>query len=313
MSKKFFNFQKKQNKLTNKKKKRKKHFFDGSKNNNKNNTNTNNKSSSNTKEYSQNEKYKFNKSKNEFPQKSDHNPNFYKNKSKNDLTKITERMETNLEDSKFRILNEKLYKSSSKEASDYFKSNSEDFITYHKGFSTQAKKWPINPNDIILKSLLLPKYKETVIADIGCGEGKIGQKLVPLGYTVKSFDLVSLNEFVTVGDMKNLPIEKKSVDIAIYCLSLMNKNFIPFISECNRILRVGGRMLVVEISSRIVDNKKFCGVFEKYGFEEIKRKNLEGYFEMFTFRKIKDCKITKEDEELDNTYDILKPCIYKKR
>ena len=233
------------------------------------------------------------------------------NKKKNQ--KIEQKIENNLEDTKFRILNEKLYKSSSKEAFEYFKSNEDDFITYHKGFSSQSKKWPINPNDLILKSLLLPKYKSQIIADIGCGEAKIAQKLVPMGYKVYSFDLVSLNEYVTVADMRRLPLEDKFCDIEIFCLSLMNKNFIYFIVEANRVLKMDGKLLVAEISSRIVDLQKFINIFQKYGFLVIKHKNINDYFEMVTFKKVKDCKISKKDKQLDNTYDILKPCLYKKR
>ena len=232
---------------------------------------------------------------------------------KNEIVKIEEKIENNLEDTKFRILNEKLYKSSSEEALNYFKSNEEDFITYHKGFSNQSKKWPINPNNIILKSLLLPKYKSMIIADIGCGEAKIAQKLVPMGYKIYSYDLVSMNKYVTVADMKNLPLKNKFCDIGIFCLSLMNKNFIPFVVESNRILKLNGKLLVAEITSRIVDMNKFLKIFEKYGFEIIKRKNIYDFFEMITFKKIKDCQITKEDKELEDTYDILKPCLYKKR
>ena len=86
---------------------------------------------------------------------------------------LSSKISNSLDDAKFRLLNEKLYKSSSAEALNYFQSNLDDFITYHKGFSSQAKKWPSNPNNLILKSLLLPKYKKMAIADIGCGEGAL--------------------------------------------------------------------------------------------------------------------------------------------
>ena len=237
--------------------------------------------------------------------------NIHKKENKKLIPTI--KISNSLEDAKFRIINEKLYKSSSDEALSYFQSNSEDFITYHKGFSLQAKKWPSNPNDLILKTLLLPKYKSMSIADIGCGEAKLAKELIPLGYNIKSFDLVAINDYVTIADMKNLPLENSTIDLAIYCLSLMNKNFIPFIVEANRILKKEGKLLVAEISSRIVDLSKFLNVFEKYGFKLIKQRNLHDYFEMLTFKKIKDCLISVKDKELEDTYDILKPCLYKKR
>ena len=241
--------------------------------------------------------------------------NINNNKTKKKTSKeiITSRISNSLEDAKFRLLNEKLYKSSSDEAYKYFQSNSDDFITYHKGFSSQAKKWPSNPNNLILKTLLLPKYKSMCIADIGCGEATLAKNLIPLGYNIKSFDLVSLNDYVTVADMKKLPLNNNSIDLAVYCLSLMNINFIPFITEANRIIKKDGKILVAEISSRIVDMNKFLDIFEKYGFKLIKQRNVHDYFDMFTFKKIKDCKITQHDLELKDTYDILKPCLYKKR
>ena len=255
-----------------------------------------------------NKKIYHNKNKNKFQENKSK-----KSENKKEIIKIEEKIENNLEDTKFRILNEKLYKSSSEEALNYFKSNEEDFIIYHKGFSTQSQKWPANPNNLILKSLSLEKYKSKIIADIGCGEAKIAQKLVPLGYKIYSYDLVSMNKYVTVADMKNLPLKNKFCDIGIFCLSLMNKNFIPFVVESNRILKINGKLLVAEITSRIVNMNKFLKIFEKYGFEVIKRKNIYDYFEMITFKKIKDCQIIKEDKELEDTYDILKPCLYKKR
>ena len=241
------------------------------------------------------------------------NPTKNPNSKRNKQLIISSKISNSLEDAKFRLLNEKLYKSTSTEALSYFKSNSEDFITYHKGFSLQAKKWPSNPNDLILKTLLLPKYKSMSIVDVGCGEATLAKALIPLGYNIKSFDLVALNDNVTVADMKNLPIENSSIDLAVYCLSLMNKNFIPFITEANRILKTEGKLLVAEIQSRIVDMSKFLNVFEKYGFNLIKQRNLHDYFLMLTFKKIKECTISIKDQELEDTFDILKPCLYKKR
>ena len=278
------------NKISKNKKFKKNHFFHKSKAFINNNT---------KQRYHNKNKFQENKSK--------------KTENKKEIIKIEEKIENNLEDTKFRILNEKLYKSSSEEALNYFKSNEEDFIIYHKGFSSQSQKWPANPNNLILKSLSLEKYKSKIIADIGCGEAKIAQKLVPLGYKIYSYDLVSMNKYVTVADMQNLPLKNKFCDIGIFCLSLMNKNFIPFVVESNRILKINGKLLVAEITSRIVDMNKFLKIFEKYGFEVIKRKNIYDYFEMITFKKIRDCQITKEDKELEDTYDILKPCLYKKR
>lgn len=82
---------------------------------------------------------------------------------KRENNKIQDKMNENLLSSKFRILNEKLYTISSEEAYEYFKENPEDFEVYHKGFEIQTKKWPVNPNEIILTELKKSKYKNKYI------------------------------------------------------------------------------------------------------------------------------------------------------
>ena len=65
---------------------------------------------------------------------------------------ILNRIDNDLTGAKFRILNEKLYTMSSKDAFEFFDDNKEDFEIYHKGFSSQVSKWPANPNDLIIRS-----------------------------------------------------------------------------------------------------------------------------------------------------------------
>ncbi len=239
--------------------------------------------------------------------------NKYLSKKTKAEKKLEKNLESNLTSSKFRILNEKLYTMTSEDAFNYFKENKEDFIIYHKGFSFQAEKWPINPNELILKTLKLKKYKNKIIADIGCGEAFLAKNLIPLNYQIYSFDLVSLNEYVTVANMNNLPLKNHFCDLAIFCLSLMNKNFLPFIFEANRILKINGKLLVAEISSRIVDLDKFILQFKLMKFKLVKKINVKNYFTILTFKKIDDAQLNKNILNIENTYDILKPCLYKKR
>jgi len=51
---------------------------------------------------------------------------------------------------------------------------------------------------------------------------------------VRSFDLAKVNEFVEVCDMANVPLEDNSVDVAVFCLSLMGTNFLGFVREACR-------------------------------------------------------------------------------
>ena len=44
---------------------------------------------------------------------------------------------------------------------------------------------------------------------------------------------------VTAGDMSHTPLESQSVDIAVFCLSLMGTNIRDYIKEANRVLKIG--------------------------------------------------------------------------
>lgn len=74
---------------------------------------------------------------------------------------------------------------------------------------------------IIVDLSILPKG--SLIADIGCGDAKISKKLGNQ-FKVHSFDLVALNDCVTVADMTHLPLPSQSVDACVFCLSLMGTN-----------------------------------------------------------------------------------------
>lgn len=127
---------------------------------------------------------------------------------------------------------------------------------------------------------------------------------------IHSFDLVKYNQFITQCDIKNVPLEDKSVDIAIFCLSLMGINFVDFIKEASRILKTDGILIVAEIVSRIVSIDNFIHIFELLGFKLFKEKNIKNYFALFVFRLQNK---TEKIEFNNDNFEILKPCLYKKR
>lgn len=74
------------------------------------------------------------------------------------------------------------------------------------------------------------------IADLGCGDAQIAKSVEQQVY---SFDLVANDESVTACDMANIPLEKDSINVVIFCLSLMGTNLNDYIFEANRILKTG--------------------------------------------------------------------------
>jgi len=118
---------------------------------------------------------------------------------------------------------------------------------------------------------------------MGCGDAYLARTLT--NYIIHSFDLVKYNEHITVSDIKKVPLENELVDIVVFCLSLMGKNFIDFLIEAKRILKDKGILIVCEISSRIVLLKDFLKIFDILNFKLSKKKEIHNYFQIFIFRK----------------------------
>ncbi|KAM9963823.1 hypothetical protein ACTFIW_007079 [Dictyostelium discoideum] len=235
-------------------------------------------------------------------------------------TDLQNEMSEKLKGSRFRWLNETLYTTHSKEA---FKEFSEDrslFDQYHSGFKSQVETWPINPLDLIIDDLSSIKQRKR-IADLGCGEAKLAERLQHK-HTIQSFDLVAVNERVTACDISNLPLKNESIDIAVFCLSLMGTNFIDFIIEAERVLVKGGLLKIAEIESRITDINAFTNEIQQHGFNLIKKNEQNQYFTLFEFSKLqkKDqqfMRSLKQYQKLKKQQatnePVLKPCLYKKR
>lgn len=225
--------------------------------------------------------------------------------TENSIETLKQRMMNRLAVARFRMVNEELYKSSSTDSSNVFKDNSEAFAVYHAGYQAQVERWPISPLDLIVK-WLSTKSREWVVADFGCGEAALSLR-VPQK-KVYSLDLVAANSKVIACNMAHSPLQSASVDVVVFCLSLMSSNIKDFIMEANRVLREGGIMKIAEVESRFGDIKQFVSLLGKYGFHCTHKNTSQTYFFIFEFKKYRKLKKTIGLPEI-----ILKPCIYKKR
>ena len=119
-----------------------------------------------------------------------------------------------------------------------------------------------------------------VIADLGCGEGRLGLSLAALGAEVHSFDLVSTKDHIVAADIANLPLASNSADVAVFCLSLMGTNWPDFIGEALRILRkelgvlfpifllYSGFLYIAEVRSRLESRiKRFIDQLQNLGLK----------------------------------------------
>jgi len=208
-------------------------------------------------------------------------------------------------DAKFRLLNEELYLKTGSESQEYFKDNKESFLDYHKGYQDSLERWPSKPVDKMI-SYLNKKPKHLIVGDFGCGMAKIAQSVKQ---QVHSFDFIALNEHVTACDMSHVPLEPDSIDIAIFCLSLMGTNYIDYLMEANRVLKMDGTLKIAEVESRFISELKFQDLLRKIGFSMEKKSKRNGYFLDFEFKKVADV----NHKPNSDPSKILKPCLYKRR
>ncbi|XP_059061207.1 ribosomal RNA-processing protein 8 [Achroia grisella] len=231
------------------------------------------------------------------------------NRNDIDVTKkgnnLRQRMLEKLKAAQFRYLNEKLYTSSGTEAKQLFQSDPEAFQTYHQGYQLQVKKWPVNPLDIIVKRISqMPKIY--TIADMGCGEAALSRR-VP--HSVRSFDLVAAAPAVEVCDMAHTPLLTGSTDVAVYCLALMGTDLTRYLLEANRVLKMGGHLLIAEVESRFDNVEDFTSEVQRLGFQLKKLDNSHKVFFFMEFTKIREPPVKKSKLPTMS----LKPCLYKRR
>lgn len=218
-------------------------------------------------------------------------------------SRLFSKMSNQLEGSRFRMINQQLYTSSGAEAKVLFQSDPELFDIYHRGFSIQVSNWPLNPLDRIIDYVKsLPE--NFVISDFGCGEAKLAQS-VP--HRVHSFDLVAINDQVTACDMAHVPLKKHTVDVCVFCLSLMGCNVSDFIQEARRVVKKGGEMVICEVLSRFSSIDDFVRDVEAFGFKLVKKMELSKMFIELMFSAVR------RDAVKDLPQITLKPCIYKRR
>ncbi|KAL8622208.1 hypothetical protein ACOMHN_053010 [Nucella lapillus] len=209
-----------------------------------------------------------------------------------------------LQSARFRYLNEQLYTSTGGEAWRMFQEDPESFSVYHQGFQLQVAQWPVNPLDDLVRQLAkMPK--STVVADFGCGDARLAESLPD--NVVHSFDLVASKPCVTACDIAKVPLSGNSVDVAVFCLSLMGTNLSDYLCEANRVLHKGGQLKIAEVVSRFYRIGRFVKNVEALGFHLQKKVFLDKMFMLFTFKKVSDA-CRKQAPPIE-----LKACYYKRR
>jgi len=219
--------------------------------------------------------------------------------------KFQKKLMEKLKGGQFRWINERLYSCKSQEAENMFVDDPNLFHVYHTGFHAQVQQWPQNPVDAIVQ-YVRQRGPDIIVADFGCGDAKLASSV---SNQVHSFDLVAVNENVTACDMRKVPLSSKSVDVAVFCLSLMGTNLVDFLSEAHRVIKLGGVLKIAEVKSRFVDVDKFISDVCSLGFKLVDQDDSNKMFILLELEKS-----TNEVQNSKKSTNItLNPCIYKRR
>lgn len=257
----------------------------------------------------QNDKHLFKKSttNNEYVTSSSSSPTT-SSSSSSKLSALQLKFTKKLEGARFRQINEKLYTVKGSASFSDFQKEPNLFDIYHQGFREQASHWPENPLDTIINAIK-KKHTKAIVADMGCGDARLASTLLSTN-KVYSFDLVSTNPLVTAADIAHVPLDKNSVDVVVFCLSLMGTNIGEFLLEAHRILKRKGILKIAEVRSRFHDDsgiKAFLVTLKAAGFDIIDKSMANKMF--FSV----DC--VKSDDRIpniDKDYSA-KACLYKRR
>ena len=136
---------------------------------------------------------------------------------------------------------------------------------YHRQYREARKTWSIIPYEEIIKRIK-QLSKRHQIGDFDCGESKIMEAIGE--NRVYSFDHVAINDKVVTCDMKKVPLADEALDVAVFSLSLMGKNWHEYITEAKRCLVTNGTLMIAETTKSLkegrLSNLRQVLIFLKY-------------------------------------------------
>jgi len=149
--------------------------------------------------------------------------------------------------------------------------NPEEWEQYHTLYRDSRKGWAVVPYEEIIR--WCNRRSNYVIGDFGCGEAKLDEALSDR-HTVYSFDHVAINQDVVDCDIAHVPLDDETLDVAVFSLSLMGRNFTDYLLEAYRTLKIDGSLHIIEATSRFKDRAGFTGGLKKLGFAVVETKDL---------------------------------------
>lgn len=164
---------------------------------------------------------------------------------------------------KLSVMNQQINCDSSMQTHQRFSNNPNEWHNYQAVYRQTRQEWEVIPYQEAIK-WCQSRPPNLIIGDFGCGEAMVAQQLPN---TVYSFDHIAINQSVIACDMTKVTLENGSLDIAIFSLSLMGTNWIDYLKEANRCLKLDGHLWIAEPSSRFKNIDLFKKLLDYLGFD----------------------------------------------
>ena len=159
------------------------------------------------------------------------------------------------------------------------------FYEYHTEFRKVKETWGDDiPHRIIANKIKNHGMTDWVVADFGCGDALLAREIPNITY---SFDHVAVDDTVIACDISKTPLEDRSVDLAVFSLSLIGVNWKDYLKESFRVTKTDGYIIVAETITR--DNHfNFQDTIQEMGYADIQSTHSAcGRFVFITARKSK--------------------------
>ena len=140
---------------------------------------------------------------------------------------------------------------------------------YHTFYRENRKTWSTNPLNEVINQL--KNTEGLVIGDFGCGEGDLA-KAISDKSKVFSFDMHAVNESIIQCDIADgVPIAPNTLDLAVFSLSLMTKDWKKMLITAKKALKITGQIIIWNPKNKIPEDE-LVDAIEEAGFS-IKSKN----------------------------------------
>jgi len=170
--------------------------------------------------------------------------------------------------SEFSRMNANWNNSLSKTTANKLSKDDSEWKIYHQLYREAREDWPVIPFEEFIR--WAQDRVDLEIGDFGCGEALVAKELEG-SHIIHSFDHVAVNESVIAGDMSRVPLDDCTLDVALFSLSLMGKNFTDYLCEAHRTLRLDGHLHIWEATSRFKDIDLFEKQLQSLGFNKYQR------------------------------------------